>query len=135
MKKCKYCNKQYTPRPQVKNPIACNDPKCQKKRQSDNEKSWHQRNKEKFDSRYHQRKRKSRYKKMISVLKKITQIISVGSKFLGAPINLNHFESLMLKFLKPLGIRQINKFWNAENNIDFDPLGYAKKPKVLKTSS
>ena len=55
---CEFCNTEFEPRPQVKNPRACSN--CQNARQRANEKEWRNRHLGLYDGKYHQVKRESR---------------------------------------------------------------------------
>ncbi|MCK5537499.1 MAG: hypothetical protein KAI79_11780 [Bacteroidales bacterium] len=107
-KTCAYCNDIYQPRPQVKNPKACKKSYCQKQRQKDNERSWHQKNKILYDAKYAQIQRKIRAEKIKKMITKITNALAIGLRFNGEKFNEN-FNNLTL-FLADLGIRQLNKF-------------------------
>ena len=65
---CEFCNNQYTPRKQVKNPRACNKDECQKARQRDNENAWKKRHFDQYDKEYYEIQRDKRFREIQSVL-------------------------------------------------------------------
>ena len=107
-KTCTYCNCTYLPRPQVKNPKACKKNRCQKLRQRDNERSWHQKNRDIYDSKYARIQREIRKVKIKKMIQTIINALAIGLRFNGHDFNEN-FKNLTL-FLSELGIRQLNKF-------------------------
>lgn len=111
MKKCTYCSKLYKPRPQVKNPISCNAPSCQKKRQRANEKDWHKRNEDRFDSKYHRRKRNLRNRRIKKLTLDLVEVILVGCRFKKFTYCEASIFSVFHRIFLELGLRGINKFW------------------------
>lgn len=111
---CTYCNVTYTPRAQVKNPVACNNSTCQKKRQRDNEKAWRQKNKGLYDNEYHKIKCAERYKNREKMIQKMVQLLIVGIRFSGA--ELTQDIDKIYKIFMPIGIRQLNKLF-----LNFNP--------------
>ena len=109
MHKCEFCNAMFQARPQVKRPRACQQ--CQKKRQRENEKSWHIKNKSDFDSRYHKTRKIQRTAKLQKIARSIFELIETGKKFLHRNIRLDRFDEFLFLFLKDLGIRHVNKLW------------------------
>ena len=108
---CEFCNTLFKARPQVKHPRACKN--CQKKRQMANEKAWRERNKKLYDNKYHQIKKIHRNHYINDITKKITECIQVGRTFLNIDFNPKTLHEYLLKLFQTLGVRQINKFWNA----------------------
>jgi len=106
-KTCSYCHDIYTPRVQVKNPKACNKSECQKHRQRDNERDWHQKNKNLYDQKYHQIKRKIRKENFDTIINLVIDALLIGLRFKGKNIK-DNLQKLTL-FFSSLGIRQINK--------------------------
>jgi len=103
----------FYPRPQVKNPRACN--KCQGKRQQANEREWRERNKQHLPNKhYHRLRRLLRIKKLKDLAAYLSHCLEVGMRF----ANLKGLETVGLKdlaeyfsqFLHNLGIRAANKF-------------------------
>ena len=115
MLKCRYCNTSFNPRPQVKHPIACNDSCCQKKRQRDNEKSWHSENKHRYDPKYHYRKRRLRFQALENISKTFVNAVRTGMTLIDPELRLEYesFSLFLLSFISQLGIRRVNKFWPA----------------------
>lgn len=108
-KTCNYCHAIYTPRPQVKNPKACNKPICQKKRQSANELDWQRKNKNLYDKKYHQIKRSKRLKEVDLIVNIIWQSLLTGLRFHGFSLNSNaHFFT---QIIASIGLRQLNKLY------------------------
>lgn len=114
MHTCKYCNKPFYPRPQVKNPKACNNPECQKKRQRENERVWHSKNKAKFDAAYHRVKRKIRNKAILKVFLFLIEALRVGLTMYAKTLDTEAFENTFKGWFLKLGLRQINKLWSDE---------------------
>ncbi|MBF0360978.1 MAG: hypothetical protein HQK49_08200 [Oligoflexia bacterium] len=122
MHKCKYCNTSYYPRPQVKNPQACNKEECQRARQRDNEKHWREQNKTHYSKDYFEIQKDKRKKTITEKTNEIFNCLEVGKNMLNKNINLNIFrEYFEQKFLQ-LGIRLINKLWPMENTINSNTL-------------
>jgi len=119
MTKCKFCNRNFEARPQVKHPVACNHLLCQKKRQRENEKEWRQRNPNKFRAKYHNTQRKLRTKFLSEVLNQLTRAISIGMKMLNLKMQESTFFNIFKKFFLQLGATRINKFWVGNNINDF----------------
>jgi len=107
-KTCNYCTDIYEPRSQVKNPQACNKEQCQKLRQRDNEKKWHQKNKGLYDKKYHQIKKSVRDKAVIKIVSQLTNALLTGLRFEGK-ILCN--SSILDQYFSSLGIRSLNKLW------------------------
>lgn len=112
MTTCNYCQKQFKPRPQVKHPKACNDLNCQRLRQRDNEQDWHQRHREKYDNRYHDRMSKVRREKMLRYFSDLLEFFRVGSEFLNVKVNFDEFLPVLKDLCFVLGIRRLNKLWS-----------------------
>jgi hypothetical protein len=104
---CEYCNATFVPREQVKRPRACKNSKCQKRRQSDNEKAWRAKNKGLYDKKYHQIKSSERVKNLNSTCQIITKSLFTGLRFSG--IDFNQDFELILKLFTSIGIRKLNK--------------------------
>jgi len=98
----------FQPRPQVKRPRACAD--CQKRRQRENEKAWHSRNKDHFSPLYHQIKKRLRLREIRKIFNELARCFRAGMTFYGKQIEFPLFEEGLLKFFIQLGIRRINKF-------------------------
>ena len=106
---CEFCNLRFQPRPQVKRPRACSA--CQKKRQRENEKAWHSKNKAQFGARYHQLQKVLRFKELKGICAECLKCFGTGFTFHGKDPNLEVFEDYFFTFLLRLGIRRVNKFW------------------------
>lgn len=112
---CEFCSTEFEPRPQVKNPKACQD--CQKARQRANEKAWRNKHLGIYNGKYHQVKRECRKAALKTKVKDLVKCVEVGGTLLGLIITKEIRESLgdiLLKFLSCLGIRYANKFWPLE---------------------
>ena len=109
MHRCEFCNVMFEARPQVKRPRACDG--CQRHRQRENEKAWHNRHKGLYDNKYHQVQKAERYKCLKEVAERILKLIEVGKTFLGEALDLKEMGDLLHRFLIHFGIRKINKFW------------------------
>ncbi len=109
MHNCNYCHKPFVPRPQVKFPKACNQLNCQKKRQRDNERSWHARRAEKYDHKYHNNRRKYREKLIESYLRKLLEALRVGLLFWGYDFSQERWMDFLRRPFQRLGLRRINK--------------------------
>ena len=108
---CSYCHKSFIPRSQVKNPKACSERKCQKRRQRDNEKDWRSRNKGLYDHRYHAIQKRKRLEELKQKAQRILKALEVGGRFLGENLRFEVVERFFFQFLIELGVRQANKLW------------------------
>ena len=117
---CKYCNTLYGPRPQVKNPRACDKESCQMARQRDNEKEWREQHRKNYDKEYQEQQRVVRDDAINDVTNNIIKCLEIGKEFLGsignANFNLDEFKTILSCFFSNLGIRRINKFWIPTGN-------------------
>ena len=117
MNKCEFCNDIFKPRPQVKNPRACDKPECQQKRQSLNEKEWREKNQGLYDGKYHSVKRVERKKTLDKLSDQVFQCIKVGKEFLNQKLNLELVNVFLVDFFHNLGIRCANKLWSLESSL------------------
>ncbi|MBF0299800.1 MAG: hypothetical protein HQK51_13830 [Oligoflexia bacterium] len=111
---CKYCNILYAPRPQVKNPQACDRNECQLARQKDNEKTWRERNKAHYGKDYHEQMRGERDNIIQEVVMDVLKCLEIGKNFLEKTINLkdlnlDEFQKALTHFFSELGIRRVKK--------------------------
>lgn len=107
MHRCEFCAVTFQNRPQVKRPRAC--PACQRKRQRANEKAWHSKHKEQFDSQYAKIQKIQRMKRIKEKAIQFKEWIEVGRRFskqFGALEGLGEF---LFQFLVRLGVRRVNK--------------------------
>lgn len=109
MHHCTYCNCKINSRPQVKNPKACLHPKCQKERQRDNERLWHEKQRGKFNAEYHKKQRKLRKSAISGMLEKIVKALNNGFLLIGQRFDKDSFKDLFRQFLMGLGLRRANK--------------------------
>jgi hypothetical protein len=112
MHKCEFCNTEFNPRPQVKNPRAC--AACQGLRQRDNEYDWRKRNPKYSDAKYHELMRGLREKRLKAIAAVISKCIGIGKDMTGTNLEMNEFGMALTRFLLALGIRRVNKFWLSE---------------------
>lgn len=110
---CEFCPASFRPRPQVKNPRACERSECQRRRQRSNELSWRQRNSTASDPKYHRLRKQARLGQLRRVSLLIGRCFNTGARFLGESMSLDPVQALFLQFLVSLGIRKINKLWPA----------------------
>jgi len=113
MHKCKYCNTVFIPRPQTKNPKACNNSSCQLARQRENEKEWHSKNKDLYlkNKRYHQLQAIHRNRIINLIFAKLLDCLEIGARFKDIKFkNINMFSNIFKKFISNIGVRKINKF-------------------------
>ena len=115
--KCRYCHRNYQPRPQVKNPKACNQSKCQAKRQRDNEKAWHYQQFGRFDTNYHKKQRQQRRRLMESLIRRLHNVLAVGMAFHGQRFESDLWKVYLQEWFFHLGIRRINKLCFVEKII------------------
>ncbi len=111
MHKCEFCLVMFESRPQVKRPRACS--KCQRARQQENEKAWHNQNKGLYDLKYHRIQKIARVKKLKATAEQIFRLVEIGKSFLGTVIELEGIRELFQLFFISFGIRKINKLWLA----------------------
>lgn len=115
MHQCTYCNCKFNSRPQVKDPKACLSPKCQKQRQRDNERLWHEKRRHKFDKKYHDKKRKARKSALSGMLDKIVGAVKIGFTFNAQGFDTDLFQVMLSQFLLVMGLRRANKLWSVIN--------------------
>ena len=113
---CEFCSTQFEARPQTKNPRACSKDSCQKARQRQNERDWHQKNRELYlqNAKYHQQQRIKRYRFLLETINKLIEAILAGCLFKGIFIKQELFKELFQNFIHSIGLRQINKFCNFD---------------------
>ena len=124
---CEFCNTEFLPRPQVKNPRACNKDVCQRRRQASNEKEWRKRHIHLASKNYHQIRRKQRLEKIKKLIKSIVRSFSIGIDFLGLPVDIKSFTTILEHLFYSLGLRKINKFWSVDLLYNFEQLDLCLK--------
>ena len=134
MKCCEFCLAEFHPRPQVKNPRACENINCQKVRQRQNEKEWRSKNSEYPGEKYYEIKRVQRIRRIKSVLESLIKCFEVGGKLFGFKIIMEEFSRILEGLLFKLGVRQINKFWNFTSDRHSDDLAPVKNQNLVQTS-
>lgn len=132
---CDFCSASFHPRAQVKNPRACSQAECQRKRQRSNELAWREKNSSVADPQYHRIRKKARLKLLRQISEGIGRCLDKGATFLGLPILLDCVGEFFFQFLVSLGIRRVNKFWprellNQNSGLQADPWS-----KIAQTSS
>lgn len=138
MRTCIFCNTEYLPRAQVKNPKACSNPDCQKKRQGLNEKEWRERNKPLNNKKYHQVRRLQRLHKLSNLAAYIARCLKTGMDMINlgqALPSLHKLTSWIHPFLQEMGIRSANKFWNLEISSFYNELERYLYMHNVQTSS
>lgn len=123
MKCCEFCLSEFHPRPQVKNPRACQRLECQKLRQIQNEKEWRSRNPDYPGEKYYEINRSQRRRHIRCVVQSMLRCFEVGGKLFGLQIIMEEFSQVLEGFLLGLGVRRINKFWSSTNMSSSDGLG------------
>jgi|JI9StandDraft_2_1071091.scaffolds.fasta_scaffold356439_2 hypothetical protein len=108
---CKYCDKPYDPRPQVKNPQACKSSRCQTKRQRDNEKDWRKRNLKFYDRHYYASLKATRIRYLKQKAQELFKPFTTGLIFEGMSLDHSMLTQLWDLFFLKLGVRRINKLW------------------------
>ncbi len=106
---CEFCSASFQPRPQVKNPRACAESSCQRKRQRANEREWRTRHSVAPGSDYHRIRRRQRHKLLKEISRRIFECIEVGSRFLNRSFNEVELQHQLSDFSLQLGIRRANK--------------------------
>lgn len=119
MHKCEFCFATFNPRPQVKNPRACNKEDCQMKRQRANEQDWHRQHSYNRDKQYHKIRRQQRKANLLHIIDVILECLRVGKELLGKRVEIERFRPSFQEFILELGIRNTNKFWIPENSNQF----------------
>jgi len=112
--RCEFCQTEYRPRAQVKNPKACLNADCQRARQRANEKAWREQHTHLSSKEYHRVRRKQRAHKLQAVVASILKCLEVGARFLNQPVEHGAFLEFLEAFVLELGIRRANKFWPGE---------------------
>lgn len=123
---CEICGDFFTPRPQIKNPRACEKKSCQKARQRLNEREWREKNRPFIDPSYFRLKRQERHKVLRRITDKLFECLRIGNTFLGSPVNLDKLRTFFFQFLKALGIRTAKKFCRPSK----DPLDNGCVPVI-----
>jgi len=113
---CSYCKCEFIPRKQVKNPVACLKLDCQKKRQRHNERMWHEKQRDKFDCRYHRFRRKQRAATILNMITKIVHAAKIGFTLTAQGFDAELFQSFLQRALSVCGLRYANKLWKAETS-------------------
>ena len=113
---CEFCSTQFEPRPQIKNPKACNKETCQRARQRQNENDWHQKHKDFYikNAKYHKEQRIERYRLIMQIINDLLDAMFSGFRFKKIQVNCELFKTLFHNFMCRIGIRKINKFYSAE---------------------
>lgn len=132
---CEFCHTSFQPRPQTKNPRACNNDRCQKMRQSDNERQWRQKHSHLCSSSYHRVRRKQRRDKIDLIISALIRCFKVGKDLLGFPISIDDLSVFITTMLSRLGIRVINKLWEVDLINHFEKLEGILTSQNLQTSS
>jgi len=114
--RCEFCPTEYEPRPQVKNPRACPNAKCQQKRQGTNEKAWRERHTHLSGGEYHRVRRKQRRRKLEAIAVLILKCLEVGARFLNQRLDREGLSVFFTEFLSELGIRRANKLWRSDSD-------------------
>jgi hypothetical protein len=106
---CNYCSAIFFPRPQVKQPKAC--PKCQAKRQRENEKAWRIKNKDRFGAVYAKTQKELRKERLLEIADVMAEGLLTGLRFKGKSINLKETAESLFQWLLFIGIRRVNKLY------------------------
>ena len=122
---CEFCLSEYTARPQVINPRACQKLECQLSRQRLNERDWRLRHPELRGTRYHSVRRQQRLQRILMMATILQQCLQIGVDLLGIKIGIVPFSEDLKKFLLNIGVRRINKFWKFEDVNDLADLNGA----------
>ena len=110
---CTFCNEIFTPRPQVKSPKACSNPKCQRARQKSNEIAWKERNRPNHDATYHRIRRGLRVKKLREMISLLVAAMCVGGRLNNFAFNVLAMTEFLVRVVTELGSRRANKLWNT----------------------
>jgi len=108
---CEFCTANFFPRPQVKNPRACERSDCQKKRQRSNELAWRARNHALSDPKYHRLRKLARLKLLKQACETLLRYLNTGATIFGQAVMLEEVRLFFFQFLVSLGVRRVNKFW------------------------
>ena len=111
MHTCQYCHKSYEPRPQVKNPKACGQRDCQRRRQKDNQAVWRAANRGYYDSEYHAIQKEQRTQRLQSYCEDLLAALKVGGEFLQQYLNVSFCRAHLFQFLQRIGLRRTKKLW------------------------
>ncbi len=108
---CEFCSTLFEPRPQTKNPRACNNNnnQCQRERQRANEREWREKNQSVYDSEYHEIQKDKRAKQIEEAYQLILKCLETGSTFLNQKTNFNEFMKIFYRIFFSLGVKRINK--------------------------
>ena len=111
---CEFCKEEFSPRPQVKNPRACNKKSCQIKRQKINEKEWRERNQGLYNKKYHNIMKQKRINKLKEYSDKLLKLIKIGQTYLDMKLKIENISNYIFHFFLKLGIRKVKKFWDQD---------------------
>ena len=110
---CEFCNREFSPRPQVKYPRACFERSCQAERQKTNEKDWRNRQDVIRPNSYDSLQRGLRTAAIKKIVAEILKCLGIGRRMSGfsdfGASSVDFFTQIFLN----LGIRRTNKFWRA----------------------
>ena len=122
MSVCEFCEALFSPRPQVKNPRACSNDCCQKKRQRLNEKTWRERHPELYGKEYFAGQKETRARVLEGLAAIVSSCFKTGAILIGVDMDWTavrkEFENLFLQ----LGLRRVNKFWSEQNRLSIQGL-------------
>ena len=110
---CEFCNREFTPRPQVKHPRACFESSCQDARQRTNEKDWRNRQDEGGPDSYDSLQRSVRMAGIKEIVAEILKCLNVGRRMYKMSNFSPEAADLFVQIFLKLGIRKTNKFWTA----------------------
>ena len=105
-----FCHTSFLPRPQVKNPRACQLKSCQLERQKANEKAWREQNWGLYDSKYHSIRKVQRHRTINHMTTQVVSCIKAGKTLLGHHLDLEVIKEYLAELFLSLGIRKLKKF-------------------------
>jgi len=123
MRNCEFCLIIFHPRPQVKNPRACPDLLCQKKRQRTNEREWRAAHAKDPDPGYHRIRRRQRISLLQKISRSILECIEVGGRFLNRRYDAAELGQILDELTLRLGIRRANKLCLSDFSKNAEGLG------------
>ncbi len=115
---CEFCRELFAPRPQTKNPWACDKKSCQQARQKANEQEWRKTNQPQRPPEYFAAQRKQRFRRILELIEKLCKCLTVGSTMLGQWFSAESFRLIFIGLFQRLGIRCVNKLCRAGNDLE-----------------
>lgn len=117
---CSYCKAEFKPRPQTRNPKACQKKSCQKRRQYENERHWRERGGIQYGAEYHQLHRKLRNKVINEIASVLAALIVIGAQFKNVPVEPAAAKQFFADAISSTCFASAKKLWGPINKLFFE---------------